>query len=184
MRYTGPPGMMLDLVQPSPGGVNVEYIHPYTDANLYTYAVNNPTSFVDPSGLFLGFKCTPWIKTYRPCTPADDLACFTSCKLQGKGGGRMTKCYTFSRTCFFLSRPLFGQSSSGGDCLCCPQPPANKQQLGCPNPCPPPTVQIDLVPPSRKHGNCPGHHWHFVEYNQTPPPACLCIPKRRFGGCL
>ncbi len=57
MRYTGPPGMMLDLVQPSPGGVNVEYMHPYTDANLYRYSSNNPTSRVDPSGLEDFYVC-------------------------------------------------------------------------------------------------------------------------------
>ena len=63
MRYDGPPGMMLDLVGPSPNGVDLKWSHPYSDAqpyrnpsryrssNLYTYVDNSPIRYVDPSGL-------------------------------------------------------------------------------------------------------------------------------------
>ena len=63
MRYDGPAGMVLDLVGPSPGGVDLEYAHPYSKAkplrnysrrfiyeNSYVYARNNPVRYVDPSG--------------------------------------------------------------------------------------------------------------------------------------
>lgn len=54
MRYDGPPGMMLDLVGPSPDGVSLEWGHPYADAQPYKYSGNNPSRHVDPSGLFFG----------------------------------------------------------------------------------------------------------------------------------
>ena len=45
MRYDGPAGMMLDLVGPSPDGVDLEWNHPYA------YVSNIPTQLVDGSGL-------------------------------------------------------------------------------------------------------------------------------------
>jgi len=51
MRYDGPPGLMLDLVPASPDGVDLEWIHPYTYAQPYVYANNNPLNGTDPSGL-------------------------------------------------------------------------------------------------------------------------------------
>lgn len=51
MRYDGPPGMMLDLVPASPDGVDLEWVHPYTDAQPYVYAKNNPVVATDPGGL-------------------------------------------------------------------------------------------------------------------------------------
>lgn len=51
MRYNGPPGMMLDLVGPSPDGVDLEWGHPYTDAHPYKYGGNSPNRNIDPSGL-------------------------------------------------------------------------------------------------------------------------------------
>jgi hypothetical protein len=67
MRYDGPSGMMLDLVGPSPNGVDLEWTHPYTSgrpyghtsrpfsSHPYTYAENNPVNVTDPSGLFVGW---------------------------------------------------------------------------------------------------------------------------------
>ena len=69
MRYTGPPGMMLDLVQPSPDGVNVEYMHPYTDANLYTYAANSPMRWIDPSGMYC--------QVPQPCARGENRECLS-----------------------------------------------------------------------------------------------------------
>lgn len=56
-------------------------------------------------------------------------------------------------------------------------------RAACP-PCPrPPNPDVDRVPPSRRHGGCPGDHWHYYEYNQDPV-SCICYgPRRRFGGC-
>lgn len=50
--YDGPPGLTIDLIPPSPDGVDVVYDHPYADANPYVYVSNSPTNQVDPSGLF------------------------------------------------------------------------------------------------------------------------------------
>lgn len=51
--HDGPPGMLLDLIPPSPDGVDVVYDHPYVRAgdNLYAYTDNNPIRRTDPSGL-------------------------------------------------------------------------------------------------------------------------------------
>ncbi len=52
MQYTGPPAMMLDLVGPSANGMDLEYIHPYSNAHPYQYGRSNPVRLIDPSGLF------------------------------------------------------------------------------------------------------------------------------------
>jgi len=61
----------------------------------------------------------------------------------------------------------------------------NGEEQGC---CPdcgePPPPQIDRVPPSRPHFPCPGDHWVYFEYHQSPYPDCTCRLVRRFGGCL
>ncbi len=58
MFYQGPPGLMVDLAQPSLDGVDLLYSHEYVaveiarrNTNAYTYANNNPLRYVDPSGL-------------------------------------------------------------------------------------------------------------------------------------
>lgn len=63
MYYDGPPGMTLDLVGPSPDGVDLEWRHPFSEAapyrrvasrkpsHAYAYGANNPVRYVDPSGL-------------------------------------------------------------------------------------------------------------------------------------
>lgn len=58
MFYDGPPGLMVDLMKPSPNGVDLLYSDEYVAAkmarwntNPYTYANNNPLKYVDPSGL-------------------------------------------------------------------------------------------------------------------------------------
>jgi RHS repeat-associated protein len=62
---------------------------------------------------------------------------------------------------------------------------SGKEEQGC---CPdcgdPPAPEIDRVPPSRPHGSCPGDHWVYFEYHQSPYPDCKCRLVRRFGGCL
>jgi len=63
------------------------------------------------------------------------------------------------------------EASSSSD-SCCPACPA------------PPPPEIDRVPPSDPHFPCPGDHWHYFEYHQGPPPACICRLVRKFGGCL
>jgi hypothetical protein len=67
MRYDGPPGLMLDLVPPSPDGVDLEWIHPYTDAQPYVYARNNPLNATDPSGLDPKMKPQKSPKRPTPC---------------------------------------------------------------------------------------------------------------------
>jgi len=91
MLYDGPPGLMLDLVPESPTGVDIEWIHPYT------YAVNNPGKYIDPSGLQPntcecceklipkpttttnrnGSKCTVRFSCQATCNGTDGLAGFT-----------------------------------------------------------------------------------------------------------
>lgn len=55
MFYQGPPGLMVDLAQPSPNGVDVLYSHEYVAERMqthpYIYARNNPLKHTDPSGL-------------------------------------------------------------------------------------------------------------------------------------
>lgn len=51
MFYEGPPGIMVDLAEPSPTGVDLLYSH------QYVYAINNPVNAVDPSGLFTAWQC-------------------------------------------------------------------------------------------------------------------------------
>src|SRR5580704_5436622 len=42
MRFEGPPGMVLDLIGPSPTAVDVEWTHPYTNAPPYRNTVREP----------------------------------------------------------------------------------------------------------------------------------------------
>jgi RHS repeat-associated protein len=68
-----------------------------------------------------------------------------------------------------------------GDGIYFPGPPGKDGK--CP-PCP----NNQLPPPQRhdvpgKHG-CPTAHWHYFVYEQIPPPSCLCVRQRRFGGCI
>ncbi len=68
MRYTGSRGLTIDLVRPSPGGMDLEYIHPYT------YAGNTPLTLIDPSGLL-------------PCTPAELLQAQGHCIAEARAKG-------------------------------------------------------------------------------------------------
>lgn len=77
MRYDGPAGMMLDLVGPSPDGVDLEWKHVYTDARPYVYASNLPTRATDPTGLFLNYGNYCGLSRNGPGAPVDaiDAAC-------------------------------------------------------------------------------------------------------------
>lgn len=102
MRYDGSPGMMLDLVPASPDGVDVEWLHPYTDAQPYVYAKNNPVVFTDLSGL------APRRRKPKPAPPvppppllcALQICCVSTrirCKNGPEGVFGNTACHCFVR---------------------------------------------------------------------------------------
>jgi RHS repeat-associated protein len=67
-----------------------------------------------------------------------------------------------------------------------PKPtPRGGPRKGCRNKCPMPGFRIDWVPPSAPHPPCPGDHIHWFVYDQTPPPACVCMGRwRKQPDCL
>ncbi|HEX4963499.1 MAG TPA: RHS repeat-associated core domain-containing protein [Thermoanaerobaculia bacterium] len=131
--------------------------------NLYLYAGANPARYTDPQGL----QPLP-----RPCGPDDIADCQRDCSDRGLN---YVGCQCFSEP---LCGGLFGFISfSVTEC--------RARQKGCPSPCPQPLLPvIDRVPPSRPHPPCPGDHWHYFRYDQSPAPECICRLQREFGGCL
>jgi RHS repeat-associated protein len=138
------------------------------DWNLYRYAGNNPQTFKDRTGTDCQSLRWHWghpVPHCPSCHGGDVPFCQEYC---GKQGKRYMGCecrQTFYSSVFATCKRI---------CHCADP---------CP-PCPPNWVEIDRVPPSRPHGNCPGDHWHCREYHQNPY-TCQCYgPYRRFGGCI
>ncbi len=126
--------------------------------NLYFYGAANPLTNTDPDGRFIP----------RACGPGDYEWCQQQCD---RLKARLVSCQCFGVPfCFGFFNYAVAQCKDF--------------QKGCP-PCPPAgKPEINRVPPGRKHGSCPGGHWHYFTYDQGPPPQCICRRSRRFGGCL
>jgi hypothetical protein len=158
----------------------------------YGYALNNPMTYTDPSGMQVGvapptgypFPPTwfpPAPSPVRPPLPVPPVqgciilcgveACYELCTYTP---GHPTGPFTYLGDC--VGQWLFPGENESPAPMPIPKPPRRKPpRPGCSNPCPEPCYRLDRVPPSRPHYPCPGDHIVWQIWDQAPD--CKCYPR-------
>ena len=150
----------------------------------YGYALNNPVTYVDPSGN----QATAVIPIITAVAAADEWNPVGWCLTAGLG------CWAVYELC--KSRPLppisipWPGPSPSPSPISRPRPRPRPVWAGptCPPP-PPPKVVTDPPQPKGHYYKalgccCYGSHTHIITYHVGPPPACLVNATRRDGTCL